>query len=88
MPVRVGAQIPVPQENKADIIPDVKTDVPLVHAALISMETPLEWPLNFDELPTEEQEKIKARYRFLGIRCRADIKDRTIPMNRETMDLP
>jgi hypothetical protein len=52
------------------------------------MEEPIVLPANFAELSVEEQEKFKARYRFMGIRCRADIKDRTIPLTQQTMDIP
>jgi len=45
-------------------------------------------PPNFDELPPEEQERIKQRYQYLGIKMRSDIKDKTIPIQKETMDIP
>ncbi len=89
MPVNIGADYGNrPQGVPNDVAPDIKTDVPLTHFAIISIENPLEWPANFDELPVEEQEKIKAKYRFMGIRLRSDIKDKTIPLTRETLDIP
>jgi len=89
MPVNIGADYHQPVKGVPnDVLPDIKTDVPLQHAAIISIESPLEWPANFDDLPIEEQERIKARYRFMGIRLRSDIKDKTIPLTKETLDIP
>jgi len=90
MPVKIGQQIPEPVEPTADLVPDVVTSdgKPLPIAAMFSLEQLLEFPANFDALPLEEQERIKARYRFLGIRMRHDIKDRTIPISRDTVDIP
>lgn len=88
MPIKISESVPQPIMPTADIIPDYRTDKPLDHVPLISMEEPIVLPANFAELSVEEQEKFKARYRFMGIRCRADIKDRTIPLTQQTMDIP
>lgn len=58
------------------------------HPVTIAMEIPDEIPDNFDELPAEEQERIKNRIRFRGIRLRSDIDGDTVPITRETLDLP
>lgn len=88
MPVSIGSHIPEPEEPTADIVPDVKTDIPLDFVPLISMEVPFGFPANFDQLSKEEQDKIKAQYQYGGIRLRSDIKDRTIPLTKETLDIP
>lgn len=54
----------------------------------IAMETPVVIPDNFDELPLEEQQALHNQYRFCGIRLRADIKDQSIQLTRETLDIP
>lgn len=41
----------------------------------------------FEDLPPEEQEKIKARYRFWGIRLRNDLRDFAVPVGKETMEI-
>lgn len=58
------------------------------HATTMRMDYNQGIPPNFDELPPEEQERIKQRYRYLGIKMRSDIKDKTIPIQKETMDIP
>lgn len=88
MPVSIGQIIPEPEEPIADLVADVRTDVPLDFVPLFSMEQAFGFPTNFAELPKAEQDAIIAKYRFQGIRCRHDITDRTIPRSRETMDLP
>ena len=92
MPVNIGQTIPVREQPYADIVPDIVTSegrgIGLVNAATFDTEEPLIWPANFDQLPIEEQERIKARYRFQGIKCRRDIRDRTIPISKETLDIP
>lgn len=91
MPVSIGQQIPQVKENTADITPAYQlgpNDKPLIHKVLISMEDPLTWPADFYSWSKEEQEKFISKYRFQGIRLRSDIKDKTIPLSRETMDIP
>ena len=90
MPVSVGQSIPVPKEDLSDVLPDVVTadGKPLTFAPTFWTEMPLVWPANFNQLPKEEQERIKNQYRFGGIKLRWDIKDKTIPISKETLDLP
>lgn len=87
MPVSISAEIPEPEKPTADLIPDYVSDTPLDFRVVISMEDLDDWN-NFDQLPVEQQERLKARYRFMGIRMRSDIKDRTIPLTKETLDIP
>lgn len=90
MPVSIGQDLHLPEQPIADIAPDIVTDdgKPLIFAATIATEQPLEFPADFDALTDEEKRLFMDRYRFGGIRCRADIKDRTIPLTKETLDLP
>jgi len=46
------------------------------------------YPPNFDELPPEEQERIRLAYRYGGIKLRPDIQNETIPVSKETADIP
>lgn len=87
MPVTIGASIPEPDEPVSDLVPDYVADTPPPIRVIIAMEDLDDWS-NFDQLPVEEQERLKARYRFMGIRLRHDIKDRTIPLTKETLDIP
>ena len=63
MPVNIGQTIPVREQPYADIVPDIVTSegrgIGLVNAATFDTEEPLIWPANFDQLPIEEQERIK-----------------------------
>lgn len=80
---------PLPQDPKKDIFfPDVRPDDSFEHAATHTQGFNVGIPDNFDELPPEEQEALKAQYRFGGIKLRSDIRDETIPITRETMDIP
>ena len=88
MPLKVSNWVPVPKPGTADIVPDIRTDKPIPFRVFISQEIPLLWPENFDQLPKEEQERIASQYRFQGIRMRSDIKNKTVPLSRETMDIP
>jgi hypothetical protein len=67
--------------------PDVREDDVLLERPLISMEIPNGDPGQAD-LPEEELEKMRARYRYMGIRLRHDLGDEVVPISRETMDLP
>lgn len=69
------------------IPPDVTDGENLVHRVTIKMEIPINIPANFDQLPKEEQEKLMAQYRFMGIRLREDLKFQTVHLNRETLEL-
>jgi hypothetical protein len=44
-------------------------------------------PANYDDLSPEEQEVVKARLRFMGMRCRADYEE-SVKITRETLDIP
>jgi len=71
--------------------PDIRPGEVFDSPCLIQMETPEQQgqlPANFDSLPKEEQERLKARYRFLGIRLRGDVVGRTTPLTRQTLDVP
>jgi len=59
-----------------------------IHAVTLAMDYNQGIPDNFKDLPPEEQERIRLRYRYLGIKMRPDIKDKTIPIQKETMDIP
>lgn len=90
MPVTIGQSIPQTTEDLSDTLPDVVTvdGKPLTFAPTFWTAMPLVWPANFDQLPKEEQEKIKNQYKFGGIKLRFDIKDSTVPITRETLDIP
>jgi len=45
-------------------------------------------PPNFKDFPPEEQKRLMERYRYGGIPCRADIDGPTVPITKETLDLP
>lgn len=68
--------------------PDVRPDDVLSTPVMISQEPVESIPDNFNELPPEEQQRIKDRMRFRGIRLRGDLPDETIPLSKETMDIP
>lgn len=81
MPVTIGSEIPKPPEENN------QPPKPLIRV-MISEEDPIVIPDNFDELPKEEQDRIMGRYRYMGIRLNSDLKDQTIPLTRQTLDLP
>ncbi len=64
----------------------VITQMP-IHRVTIASEMQDYIPDNFDQLPVEEQERIKARLRFMGIRLRGDVEE-PIKLNKQTLDLP
>jgi hypothetical protein len=70
------------------IEPDLVPGDTLPIRVLIAMEDHDVVPPNFSSLPVAEQERIKARIRFRGIRLRHDLKDQHVPLNREVMDIP
>jgi hypothetical protein len=91
MPVQIGVRIPQPEQPTADIIPDQNPIPPMQDApsaVLHSQMWPWSMPYNFNELSPEEQKHIMDRYRFQPLRLRSDIKDRTIPLTRKTLDIP
>jgi hypothetical protein len=86
MPINL---IPIPEEQPQSIwAPDIRPDDNITDPVLISQEQQDVIPANFDSLPPEEQERIKNRIRFRGIRLRADLKDETIKLTDKTLDLP
>ena len=85
MPIQPGCALPQPP---AGLLPDVNPWDVFSHPTLISMENSEGIPDDFDQLPVEEQERIKARLRFLGIRLRSDVKGKTVPLARRTIDIP
>ena len=95
MPLIAGGPEQLPQKL-IGILPDLQdpflTLEELPIRALIRMEIPNNSPASipgFDDLPIEEQRSIEGRYRFMGIRLRQDLaKNSTVPIRRETMDLP
>ena len=66
--------------------PTVGHDFPHSHRAIFQMEEPIAIPPDFYELPIEDQERIKDRYRFWGIRLRPDLDDPVI-LTRQTLDI-
>ena len=94
MPVKIKADFHLPKPTYYDMIPDVNWGpVPppsYDSPCLFSMERldPVYGSREFYALPVAEQERLLARYRFRGVRLRSDIKDRTVPISRETIDIP
>ena len=82
-PLRASDYYQAPQDIGPDIRPDDNITVPVT----IAMETIDVIPANFDQLTPEEQEHIKNRIRFRGIRLRGDL-DNSVILTRETMDIP
>ena len=79
--------LPMPQPERMDpYAPDVNGPIP-ADVPTLMMSSPAAIPPNFDELPKEEQELLMAQYRFGGIPCRPDLPG-TIPITRETLDIP
>ena len=64
--------------DKMPIRPTLATEIPNNSPAVIE---------GFDDLPPEEQEKIKGRYRYMGIRLRPDLRDQPVPIQRQTMEI-
>jgi hypothetical protein len=94
MPLKIKNFVPRRQPGMAELIPDIKTDNPIDPTyptrAFISQETPLLWPApgEFKNLPKDQQDFLNNRYRYSGIRLRSDIKGRTIPLSKRTLDIP
>lgn len=80
-----GIPMPVP-ERPNPYAPDVNGPIP-ADVPTLMMSYSVAIPPNFDELPKEEQELLMAQYRFGGIPCRPDLPG-TIPITRETLDIP
>jgi hypothetical protein len=86
MPVSIGVDLHIPPPSTVELVPDAISDNPLI--ATFSVQPLDEWPADFDSLTPEEQKRLKDRYRFLGIRLRGDLDYLTIPLTKETHDVP
>lgn len=95
MPIQIGQDLHLPTPPTADLVPDINVDIPF--PVFISQETLLQFPgkmvngqvvLDFSSFTPEQIQLFEDKYRFGGIRLRSDIRDRTIPLTRETVDLP
>lgn len=93
MPIITGGSEQLPQKQTVNL-PDLQdpytTPEALPIRATFSTEIPNNSPADiegFDELPPEEQERIKGRYRYMGIRLRSDLRDQSVPIGRETMEI-
>ena len=93
MPITPGGaeQLPQKQIVRLPALNDPFTPADeLYPRATFAMEIPNNSPAvipGFDDLPKEEQEKIKGRYRFMGIRLRHDLSFDAVPINRGTMEI-
>lgn len=92
MPVSIKNVVPHRSPGKAEIVPDINLSCsgPLPFRVFISQEVPLIWPApgHFKDLPKDQQEILANRYKYQGIRLRSDIKDKTVPLTRQTLDIP
>lgn len=97
MPIKIGQFIPAPEQATADLIPDIKTDVTVDFPATFSAEMLMQFPgkvvngkiiLDFSNFTPEQKQLFADQYRFQGMRMRHDIKDRTIPLTKQTLDVP
>ena len=83
---------PPPNTRQSALAPDIRPGESFDSPCLIAMETPEQQgqlPDNFASLSKDQQDYYKARYRFLGMRLRADvIGGRKIPLTRDTLDIP
>lgn len=86
MPVAPGDPSSLPRQP--GIGPDVGNAPTPAWAVTIAMETPVAIPSDFDTLPPEQQKEIEDQYRFSGIRLRSDMKEQTIKVSGETLDIP
>jgi len=80
-----GLSVPVPEKPNI-YAPDCNGPIP-ADVPTLMMKYAVGIPPNFDDLPLEEQELLKAQYQYGGIPCRPDIS-LPIPITRETLDIP
>ena len=92
--IRIGANYHLPPKPLADLVPDMMPLPPVFNqppVATFSQAWPWALPVpakDFYKLPPDMQKLLLEQYRYGAIRCRADIKDRTIPINRQLIDIP
>ena len=100
MPAKIGADYHLPKKPDVDVVPDIVIGDLRGYAAAESLaahatyqtsmpfhgipNTVEEW----NKLPPDEQKRLATLWRFFGLCSRADIKDRTFRINRQTLDLP
>lgn len=93
MPINVGGAEQFPQKQTVNLPDLVNPFTPLSEMpirATLRIEIPNNEPgtiEGFDDLPPDQQEAIKGRYRYMGIRLRDDLKDQTVPIQRKTMEI-
>lgn len=68
--------------------PDVQPNDNLVTPPTFTQQPQDIIPLNFHELPPEEQKLILDKVRYGGIKMRSDLKGETIRLTRDTLDIP
>lgn len=88
--VRVCVDMPGDDKKNArlpDIHDPLLTEEEMPDRATFSMEIPDSIPDDFDDLPEEEQQRIRARIRFRGIRLRSDLDCLNVPVSKETMEI-
>ena len=91
MPVQIGVRIPQPEQTTCDIIPDmnpIPDNSNSKSVVLHSQMWPWSMPYNFNELSPEEQKHIMDRYKYGGLKLRNDVKWQSIPLTRQTLDIP
>ena len=88
--VTPGGEDQIPSSGVEPRLPDLHdpylTEEELPIRATFRTEIPDNIPDDFDDLPPEEQERIKNRLRFRGFRLRNDLRDLDVPVSRETLE--
>lgn len=79
--------VPPPEPEYPTRKPDIGPPLPQepLHVVDATQEVPPTLPENFDQLTPQEQEEIKAKIRFYGIKKGLD---EPFKVTRETLDLP
>jgi hypothetical protein len=83
MPINLNYSPPGPPSALG---PDVGPNDHILFPTSISQEEKLVIPANFDQLSEAEQNDIKMKIRYGGIRCRNDLTNQ-IPVSGQTLDL-
>lgn len=98
MPVKIGVDLHIPEPPIADLLPDTNVTIPF--PVYFSQEMLLEFPANFqtmtdierqkfwDTYPPDKLKEFMDKYKYQGMRLKHNIKDRTIPLSRNTLDIP